>query len=207
MLPVLEQIDRLPTPQREALLAAFGMAEAAEAPDRFLIALAVLELLSDAAEHAPLLVVAEDAHWLGRSTADVLAFVARRVEHEPLVVLVASRDGEESFSDEAGLPELRLGGLDDAAAVALSTAFSQMMAHSPTSTLEASESSTAPFITLALGPTETRPTNAAVGATKAEASTTGSWLRLLISIPTSCIRIPPLWKEPGGRANCYRYPG
>jgi len=62
VLPVLDQADMLPTPQRAALFAAFGMAEAAEAPDRFLVALAVLELLSDAAEHAPLLVVAEDAH-------------------------------------------------------------------------------------------------------------------------------------------------
>ena len=106
VLPVLDQADMLPTPQRAALLAAFGMAEAAEAPDRFLVALAVLELLSDAAEHAPLLVVAEDAHWLDRSSADVLAFVARRVEHEPLVVLVASRDSVEGFFDEAGLPSL-----------------------------------------------------------------------------------------------------
>ena len=128
VLPVLGQADRLPTPQRAALLAAFGMEEAPEPPDRFLIALAVLELLSDAAEHTPLLVVAEDAHWLDRSTADVLAFVARRVEHEPLVVLVASRDGEESFLDEAGLPELRLGGLDDAAAESLLDAHGRRLA-------------------------------------------------------------------------------
>ena len=80
VLPVLGQADQLPTPQRGALLAAFGMVEAAEAPDRFSIALAVLELLSDAAQPASLLVVVEDAHWLDRSTADVLAFVARRVE-------------------------------------------------------------------------------------------------------------------------------
>jgi predicted ATPase len=83
VLPVLGQTDRLPAPQQTALLAAFGMTEAA-APDRFLIALAVLELLSDAAERAPLLVVADDAQWLDRSTAGVLGFVARRVEHEPI---------------------------------------------------------------------------------------------------------------------------
>jgi predicted ATPase len=75
--------------------AAFGMSEAAEVPYRFLIALAALELLSDAAQRAPVLVVLEDAHWLDRSTADVLAFIARRVEHERIVVLIASREGVE----------------------------------------------------------------------------------------------------------------
>jgi hypothetical protein len=65
------------------------------------------------------MVVADDAQWLDHSTADVLAFVARRVEHEPINVLVASRDGAESFFDDAGLPELRLDGLDDAAAESL----------------------------------------------------------------------------------------
>lgn len=118
MLPALGHADRLPAPQQTALLAAFGMTEAA-APDRFLIALAVLELLSDAAERAPLMVVADDAQWLDHSTADVLTFVARRVEHEPIGVLVASRDGVESFFDDAGLPEQRLAGLDDAAAESL----------------------------------------------------------------------------------------
>jgi DNA-binding CsgD family transcriptional regulator/tetratricopeptide (TPR) repeat protein len=128
VLPVLAQTERLPTPQRVALLAAFGMVEIDEAPDRFLIALAVLELLSDAAQRAPLLVVAEDAHWLDRSTADVLTFVARRVEHERIVVLVASREGVESFFDDAGLPELRLGGLDEAAAESLLDAHGRQLA-------------------------------------------------------------------------------
>src|SRR5215204_1967510 len=79
------------SPQRTALLAAFGMVEA-EVPDRFFVALALLELLSDLAEQEPLLVVAEDAQWLDRSTVGVLAFVARRVEHEPIVVLAACRE-------------------------------------------------------------------------------------------------------------------
>ena len=118
LLPVLGQIDRLPAPQRDALLSAFGMKEAA-APDRFLIALAVLELLSEVAERTSLLVVAEDAQWLDRSSAEVLASVARRVEHEPIVVLVASRDDEQNPFGDAGLPELLLGGLTEAAAVAL----------------------------------------------------------------------------------------
>jgi DNA-binding CsgD family transcriptional regulator len=118
VLPVLDHTDRLPGPQQTALLGAFGMTEAA-APDRFLIALAVLELLSDAAERSPLLVVADDAQWLDQSTADALGFVARRVDHEPIGVLVANREGEESFFDEAGLPELQLGGLQDTAAESL----------------------------------------------------------------------------------------
>jgi hypothetical protein len=108
--------------------AAFGMSEAAEVPYRFLIALAVLELLSDAAQRAPVLVVLEDAHWLDRSTADVLAFIARRVEHERIVVLIASREGVEGFFDDAGLPELRLGGLDDAAAESLLEAHGRRLA-------------------------------------------------------------------------------
>src|SRR5919112_1245504 len=103
--------EHLPAPQRTALLAAFGMAEA-EVTDRFLVALALLELLSDVAEQAPLLVVAEDTHWLDRSTASVLGFIARRVEHEPIIVLAASREGEENPINDAGLPTLRLGGVD-----------------------------------------------------------------------------------------------
>ncbi|WP_207956752.1 ATP-binding protein [Rubrobacter tropicus] len=124
VLPVLDHSERLPAPQKKALLAAFGIIEDT-APDRFLIALAVLELLSDAAEQSPLLVVVDDAQWLDRSTVEVLAFVARRVEHEPIGVLVAIREGVESVFDEAGLPQLRLGGLDDAAAEAL------LEAHAP----------------------------------------------------------------------------
>src|ERR687890_1096817 len=112
VMPVLGRAEHLPAPQRTALLAAFGMVEA-EVADRFFVALALLELLSDVAEQEPLLVVAEDAQWLDRSTVGVLAFVARRVEHEPIVVLVASREGEESPINDAGLPTLRLGGIDD----------------------------------------------------------------------------------------------
>src|SRR5919112_1220540 len=112
VMPVLGHAEHLPAPQRTALLAAFGMVEA-EVTDRFLVALALLELLSDVAEQEPLLVVAEDAHWLDRSTASVLGFIARRVEHEPIVVLAASREGEESPINDAGLPTLRLGGIDD----------------------------------------------------------------------------------------------
>ena len=115
VLPVLDRAEHLPAPQRTALLAAFGMVEA-EVTDRFLVALALLELISDVAERAPLLVVAEDAHWLDRSSTNVLAFVARRIEHEPIALLAASREDEESPINDAGLPTLRLGGIDDAPA-------------------------------------------------------------------------------------------
>src|ERR687893_224001 len=108
LMPLLNRTGCLPAPQRSALLTAFGMLEEA-ASDPFLIGLAVLELLSNAAERAPVLVVAEDAQWLDGSTARVLAFVARRVEHEPIGLLVASRDGEDSYFDEAGPARMGLG--------------------------------------------------------------------------------------------------
>ena len=113
--PVLTCLDRLPGPQRDALSAAFGAIDA-PAPDSFLIALAALNLLACAAERAPLLVVADDAQWLDPPTASALAFIARRVDAEPIVVLFALRDGVVSTLDGAGLPGLRLGGLDEEAA-------------------------------------------------------------------------------------------
>jgi predicted ATPase len=87
--PLLDHADELPVLQREALSAAFGMTDGTgedSAPNRFLIALATLELLPDAAERTPLLILAEDAQWLDGSTADALAFVARRIETEPSVL-------------------------------------------------------------------------------------------------------------------------
>ena len=113
--PVLARLDHLPGPQRDALSAAFGTIDV-PAPDPFLIALAALNLLADAAEHLPLLLVIDEAHWLDPPTASVLAFIARRVEAEPIAVLFAVRDGAGSVVDNAGLPELCLGGLDDEAA-------------------------------------------------------------------------------------------
>jgi DNA-binding CsgD family transcriptional regulator len=116
--PVLGNIDELAGPQRDALLAAFGMTEVS-APDPFLTALAALDLLSEAAAKTPLLVIAEDAQWLDRSTADVLAFVARRLEYEPIVLLAAIREGFDSPLEQAGLAPLNLEPLDPDAAGAL----------------------------------------------------------------------------------------
>ena len=112
--PILDRAEDLPAPQRAALLAAFGMSEAT--PELFLIALAALDLLADAAADSPLLLVAEDAQWLDGSTCDVLAFVARRLASEPIALLIAIREGYGGPLEEAGLPELRLQGLDRATA-------------------------------------------------------------------------------------------
>src|SRR5258708_39638712 len=75
--PILSEVADLPDPQRDALLAAFGMRAGPAPPDLFLVALAALELLTADASRAPLLVVVDDAHWLDRSSRDVLTFVAR----------------------------------------------------------------------------------------------------------------------------------
>src|SRR4051794_9952051 len=111
-------VESLPGPQREAMQAAFGRTSSA-APDLFLIALATLELLSDAATRAPLLVIAEDAQWIDRPTCDVLSFVARRLESDPIILLVALRPGSHSALLDAGLRELQVEPLPEPAAAAV----------------------------------------------------------------------------------------
>lgn len=110
--PLLGNLERLPPPQRDALETALGLTRG-ELPDRFLVGLAVLSLLSDAAEERPLVCLVDDAQWLDRSSAQVLAFVARRLEAEAVVLLFAERDPGE-LDELAGLPDLRLKGLSDA---------------------------------------------------------------------------------------------
>lgn len=116
--PILAELGELPDPQRDSLLAAFGLI-AAPAPDFFLIAMAVLDLLASAAVPAPLLILADDVQWLDQPTCDVLAFIARRLESEPIVLLLTLRDGFESTLTDANLPTLHLGGLAHASAAAL----------------------------------------------------------------------------------------
>jgi len=116
--PVRGRAWELSDAQRAALDAAFGVTDD-PAPEHFRIAMAALDLLSDVATDAPLLLVAEDAHWLERATSDVLAFVARRIDSDPIVLLAAIRDGYPSVLGEAGLAERTLAGLDDATAAAL----------------------------------------------------------------------------------------
>ena len=109
--PLLDGLERLPPPQRDALATAFGLSTGTP-PDRFIVGLAVLGLLSDAA-HEPLLCLVDDAHWLDRVSAQVLAFVARRLQAESVALLFATR----TTSDDdplAGLPELLLDGLSNA---------------------------------------------------------------------------------------------
>jgi DNA-binding CsgD family transcriptional regulator len=113
--PLLTQIGVLPPPQRSALEAAFGVSDAVT-PDLFLIALATLNLLVETARPAPLLLIADDAQWLDGPTCDVLAFVARRVHSDPVVLILAIRDGTDNPFESAGLPELLIGPLDGAAA-------------------------------------------------------------------------------------------
>jgi DNA-binding CsgD family transcriptional regulator len=116
--PVRDHVSELRDVQRAALDAAFGLTDEA-APEHFRIAMAALDLVSEAACDAPVLLVVDDAQWLDPPTSDVLAFVARRIESDPVVLLAAIRDGYSSALGDAGLPELRLAGLDDAAAGAL----------------------------------------------------------------------------------------
>ena len=113
--PLLDALTRLPVPQRDALRIAFGMGSG-PTPDRFLLGLAVLNLLSDAAEPQPLICVVDDEHWLDRASAQVLGFVARRLVAESVGMVFAARDPS---SDIAGLPELTVEGLPEADARAL----------------------------------------------------------------------------------------
>jgi len=116
--PLLSDLGALPGPHRAAIESAFGMTDGA-APNPFLIALATLELLGEAAARSPLLVVAEDAHWLDHPTSDVLSFVARRVNLEPIVLLFAVRDDVTNPFETADLAELRLEPLDRPSAAEL----------------------------------------------------------------------------------------
>src|SRR4051812_42660448 len=108
--PLLPGLDRLPEPQRRALGVCFGLVSGPPA-DRFLIGLAVLTLLADAAASRPGLCVVDDAQWLDDESAHVLGLVARRLLAESVVVLFAVRDTTERNSRMTVLPELRLAGL------------------------------------------------------------------------------------------------
>ena len=115
LAPMLDRMERLPVPQRDALRTAFGVGPG-PAPDRFLVALAVLSLLSEVAEERPLLCLVDDEQWLDRASAQALAFVARRLDEESVGLVFAAR----GTSDELeGLPELVVGGLHEADARAL----------------------------------------------------------------------------------------
>ena len=99
--PLLDRLEGLPGPQRDALGIAFGL-RAGAAPDRFLVGLAVLTLLSEVAEERPLLCVIDDAQWLDRASAQVLAFAARRLLAEPVGLIFAAREPGEQLRRAAG---------------------------------------------------------------------------------------------------------
>ena len=113
--PLLDHLDRLPGPQGEALHIAFGLSAGA-APDRFLVGLAVLSLLSDAAEEQPLICLVDDEHWLDDASAQALGFAARRLEAESVGLVFAARQPSGHME---GLPVLVIEGLreDDARAL------------------------------------------------------------------------------------------
>jgi DNA-binding CsgD family transcriptional regulator/tetratricopeptide (TPR) repeat protein len=107
LAPMLDHLDRLPGPQREALRTAFGLG-AGPAPDRFVVGLAVLGLLSEAAAERPLVCVIDDEQWLDRASAQALGFAARRLAAEPVGLVFATRVEEDEL---VGLPELAMEGL------------------------------------------------------------------------------------------------
>ena len=122
LVPFLDRFGELPTPQRDALGSAFGLIAAdTAAPDRFLVGLAVLTLLAAAAAEQALLVIVDDAQWLDDVSADVLAFVARRVYADGIVLLFAVREPAGKRLPLEGLTELWLPGLPDRDARALLT--------------------------------------------------------------------------------------
>ncbi|MFF4616028.1 ATP-binding protein [Nonomuraea jabiensis] len=115
--PFLDRLGRLPQPQRDALATAFGLS-AGTPPDRFLVGLAVLNLLADVAEKEPLVCLVDDAQWLDRVSAQTLAFVARRLLAEPVGLVLAVR--APCLEPElTGLPQLDVGRLSDSDARAL----------------------------------------------------------------------------------------
>ncbi|MCL3819055.1 helix-turn-helix transcriptional regulator [Aeromicrobium wangtongii] len=113
--PILDRLDQLPDPQRDALSIAFGLS-AGPVPDRLLIGLAVLSLMSHAAEGQSLICVIDDLQWLDHASLQVLSFVARRLAAEPIAFFIATRTAEPEI---ANLPTIALEGLSRADAAAL----------------------------------------------------------------------------------------
>ncbi|WP_280494554.1 ATP-binding protein [Nocardia asiatica] len=119
LYPLRKGLDRLPARPRAALCAAFGLSDSDDEPTAYLVGLAALTLLADAAQERPLVLVAEDVHWLDAASAAVLAFIARRVDTEPIALIATLRDGIGTPLTDAGLSLMRLEPLSDEDAAAL----------------------------------------------------------------------------------------
>ncbi len=119
--PLRDRAGKLPAPQQAALAAALGQLDQldSDVPDVFLIALATLNLVADAAARVPVLILLEDGHWLDRATADVVTFIARRLEFEPIALIIARRTGYPTEIEETSIPSVDLSPLPPDAAVAL----------------------------------------------------------------------------------------
>ena len=115
--PFLDRLDQLPAPQHDALATTFGL-RAGNPPDRFVVGLAVLTLLCDAAEAQPLVCLIDDAQWLDQASAQTLEFVARRLRAERVVMAFAVRTSDQ-LPKLTGLPELVLSGIASPDAAAL----------------------------------------------------------------------------------------
>ncbi|MFG1678546.1 AAA family ATPase [Nonomuraea sp. NPDC049269] len=114
--PVPVEVNGLPDRQRAALQGAFGVGSATSGPDLMLIGVAVLSLLSALGDHHPVLVVLDDAQWFDRASLDALSFAARRLEGEPVTMLIGARGGDHVPGFDRHLPTLTLGPLDKVAA-------------------------------------------------------------------------------------------
>jgi hypothetical protein len=108
--PMLDHVDELPVPQRDALRTAFGVS-AGPAPDRFLVGLATLSLLAEVAAERPLVCLVDDQQWLDRASAQALGFAARRLEAESVALVFAAR---QPTNDVTGLPKLMVESLQEA---------------------------------------------------------------------------------------------
>jgi DNA-binding CsgD family transcriptional regulator len=121
-LPLLEHIDEIPSPQRQALRAALALEDGLSG-DRFVLALATTSLLQAAARPRPVLLLVDDAQWLDRASADALAFVIRRLHDGPIGIFVAARSGE---LDLRGVEVLEVAGLPEGSALELLADLSEM---------------------------------------------------------------------------------
>ncbi|MBP2326607.1 DNA-binding CsgD family transcriptional regulator [Kibdelosporangium banguiense] len=189
--PLMGYLSRLPDPQRDALTIAFGLSTGSP-PDRFLVGLAVLSLLAEAADEQPLVCVVDDAQWLDRVSAQTLAFVARRLFAERVALVFAVRT--QTVDDQlAGLRELEIQGLrdDDARALLGSVVLGRVDEHvrdrivaeargNPLALLELPQGWTAAELAGGFGHPDTRPL-----ASRIEQS----FLRRIASLPVATQRL------------------